>query len=215
MTLADKAAERAIRDEIQRVYPRRGILGEEHGGKAGTDGLTWIIDPIDGTRAFIIGQLHWGVLIALNDGERPVVGVMHQPYTGETFVGSRLGAEFRRGSSSTPLKVREWPASRRCDRLGRRSRDVHRPRRTRRVSRGRCQSPDAPLQRRLLFVLHGCCRLHRSGHRIGPEALRHPTAHPDHRVRRRPCDKLVRAGYTAMTAAKSSPLAITICTKSP
>ena len=49
------------------------------------------------------------MLIALNDGERPVVGVMHQPYTGETFVGSRLGAEFRRGSSSTPLKVRECP----------------------------------------------------------------------------------------------------------
>ena len=109
VTLADKAAERVIRDEIQRVYPRHGILGEEHGAKAGTDGLTWIIDPIDGTRAFIIGQLHWGVLIALNDGERPIVGVMHQPYTGETFVGSRLGAEIRRGSSTSPLKVRECP----------------------------------------------------------------------------------------------------------
>ena len=109
VTLADKAAERVIRDEIQRVYPRHGILGEEHGAKAGTDGLTWIIDPIDGTRAFIIGQLHWGVLIALNDGTRPVVGVMHQPYTGETFVGSRLGAEMRRGSSTSPLKVRECP----------------------------------------------------------------------------------------------------------
>ena len=85
VTLADKAAERAIRDEIQRVHPGHAILGEEHGVKAGTDGLTWIIDPIDGTRAFIIGQLHWGVLIALNDGTRPVVGVMHQPYTGETL----------------------------------------------------------------------------------------------------------------------------------
>jgi myo-inositol-1(or 4)-monophosphatase len=109
VTLADKEAERAIRDEIQRVHPGHAILGEEHGHKAGTDGLTWIIDPIDGTRAFIIGQLHWGVLIALNDGSRPVVGVMHQPYTGETFVGSRLGAEMRRGSSTTPLKVRECP----------------------------------------------------------------------------------------------------------
>lgn len=109
VTLADKEAERAIRDEIQRVHPGHAILGEEHGHKAGTDGLTWIIDPIDGTRAFIIGQLHWGVLIALNDGTRPVVGVMHQPYTGETFVGSRLGAEMRRGSSTTPLKVRECP----------------------------------------------------------------------------------------------------------
>ncbi|HYK65706.1 MAG TPA: histidinol-phosphatase [Patescibacteria group bacterium] len=107
VTLADRAAERAIRDEIQRVYPGHGIIGEEHGVLDGTDGLTWVIDPIDGTRAFIIGQLHWGVLIALNDGARPVVGVMHQPYTGETFVGSRFGAETRHAGRGTPLRVRQ------------------------------------------------------------------------------------------------------------
>jgi histidinol phosphatase-like enzyme (inositol monophosphatase family) len=107
VTLADRTAEQAIRDEIQRAYPGHGILGEEHGFAAGRDGLTWVIDPIDGTRAFIIGQLHWGVLIALNDGTRPVLGVMHQPYTGETFVGSRLGAELRHRGKSTPLHVRE------------------------------------------------------------------------------------------------------------
>src|SRR5260370_42642695 len=99
VTLADRAAEQVIRDEIKRVHPGHGILGEEHGFAAGTDGLTWVIDPIDGTRAFIIGQLHWGVLIALNDGALPVIGVMHQPYTGETFVGSRKGAALRRGGS--------------------------------------------------------------------------------------------------------------------
>ncbi|MGH7924809.1 MAG: histidinol-phosphatase [Candidatus Binatus sp.] len=109
VTLADRAAEQTIRDEIQRVHPGHGILGEEHGVRAGTDGLTWIIDPIDGTRAFIIGQLHWGVLIALNDGTRPVIGVMHQPYTGETFVGSRLGAELRRNGVASKLQVRECP----------------------------------------------------------------------------------------------------------
>jgi histidinol phosphatase-like enzyme (inositol monophosphatase family) len=107
VTLADRAAEQAIRDEIRRVYPSHGIIGEEHGVLDGTDGLTWVIDPIDGTRAFIIGQLHWGVLIALNDGSRPVVGLMHQPYTGETFVGSRLGAELRREGRRSPLRVRE------------------------------------------------------------------------------------------------------------
>ena len=109
VTLADRAAEQTIRDEIQHVYPGHGVLGEEHGFAVGTDALTWVIDPIDGTRAFIIGQLHWGVLIALNDGTRPVVGVMHQPYTGETFVGSRLGAELRHRGQSTPLHVRECP----------------------------------------------------------------------------------------------------------
>jgi histidinol phosphatase-like enzyme (inositol monophosphatase family) len=107
VTIADRAAERAIRDEIERVYPGHGILGEEHGAKAGRDGLTWVIDPIDGTRAFIIGQLHWGVLIALNDGERPVVGLMHQPFTGETFSGSRLGAQWRRGSERRSLRTRK------------------------------------------------------------------------------------------------------------
>jgi fructose-1,6-bisphosphatase/inositol monophosphatase family enzyme len=49
------------------------------------------------------------VLLALNDGVRPVVGVMHQPYTGEIFVGSRLGADLKRGDSSNPLRVRECP----------------------------------------------------------------------------------------------------------
>ena len=109
VTVADRAAEQAIRDEIQRVYPSHGIFGEEHGSVAGRDGLTWVIDPIDGTRAFIIGQLHWGVLIALNDGTHPAVGVMHQPYTGETFVGSRLRAELRCRGQSMPLHVRECP----------------------------------------------------------------------------------------------------------
>ncbi|MGH7780819.1 MAG: histidinol-phosphatase [Candidatus Binataceae bacterium] len=106
VTIADRSAETAIRDEIARVYPGHGILGEEHGSKPARDGLTWVIDPIDGTRAFVIGQLHWGVLIALNDGERPVVGLMHQPFTGETFVGSRLGAEWRRGSERRALRTR-------------------------------------------------------------------------------------------------------------
>jgi histidinol phosphatase-like enzyme (inositol monophosphatase family) len=106
VTIADRAAEQAIRDEIARVYPGHGILGEEHGSVASRDGLTWVIDPIDGTRAFVIGLLHWGVLLALNDGTRPVVGVMHQPYVSETFIGSSLGAELRRGDLVRPLKTR-------------------------------------------------------------------------------------------------------------
>ncbi len=109
VTIADRNAEQAIRDEISRRYPNHGIHGEEHGMAQGSDRFTWVIDPIDGTRAFILGLLHWGVLIALNDGERPIVGVVHQPYTGETFVGSRLGAELRRGGQSRPLRVRKCP----------------------------------------------------------------------------------------------------------
>jgi histidinol phosphatase-like enzyme (inositol monophosphatase family) len=107
VTIADRDAEQAIRNEISRTYPGHGIHGEEHGVKPGRDRFTWVIDPIDGTRAFILGLLHWGTLIALNDGERPIVGVMHQPYTGETFFGSRLGAEFEHGVTRRPLRVRK------------------------------------------------------------------------------------------------------------
>jgi myo-inositol-1(or 4)-monophosphatase len=107
VTAADREAERVIRDEILRVYPRHGIVGEEFGSTRGSEPFTWMIDPIDGTRAFIAGLLHWGVLVALNDGARPIVGAMHQPYTRETFFGTRDGAQMRRESQSMPLQVRK------------------------------------------------------------------------------------------------------------
>lgn len=109
VTIADRDAEQAIRDEIARVYPGHSIHGEEHGLKNGSDHFKWVLDPIDGTRAFILGLLHWGTLIALNDGERPIVGVMNQPYTGEVFIGSRLGAVFKHAGQSRPLRVRRCP----------------------------------------------------------------------------------------------------------
>jgi len=111
VTVADRAAETAIRAEIARVYPGHGIIGEEHGTIAGKDGFTWVIDPIDGTRAFIIGQLHWGTLIALSDSSGPIVGVMRQPYTDETFVGAPGLAELRRGDAHTVLRTRK------CERI--------------------------------------------------------------------------------------------------
>jgi myo-inositol-1(or 4)-monophosphatase len=91
VTIADRNAEAAIRREIRRVYPQHGLLGEEYGLEPGDDRRTWLIDPIDGTRAFILGQLHWGTLLALNDGARPILGLMHQPFTTETFVGTAEG----------------------------------------------------------------------------------------------------------------------------
>ena len=106
VTVADREAEAAIRREIRRVYPDHGVLGEEHGLDAGSSRYTWVIDPIDGTRAFVLGQLHWGTLIALNDGSAPIVGIMRQPYTGETFIGSAAGAELRRGDITTRLEAR-------------------------------------------------------------------------------------------------------------
>lgn len=106
VTIADRTAEEVVAREISRVYPEHSIHGEEHGRSRGVSPLTWVIDPIDGTRAFILGQLHWGTLIALNDGSRPVLGVMHQPYVAETFAGSPLGAFVRRGGHERALRTR-------------------------------------------------------------------------------------------------------------
>jgi myo-inositol-1(or 4)-monophosphatase len=105
VTEADRGAERVIRRAIQAKFPGHGLCGEEYGYEPG-NGLTWVIDPIDGTRAFTTGMLHWGVLLALFDGETPVVGVMHQPFTGEFFCGDGRTAEYRRGDQARALRVR-------------------------------------------------------------------------------------------------------------
>jgi histidinol phosphatase-like enzyme (inositol monophosphatase family) len=109
VTEADRAAEAVIRAAIQQRYPHHGIYGEEHGRRAGSAPYTWVIDPIDGTRSFILGQLHWGTLIALNDGVRPIVGVMHQPYVDESFVAVDGRAEWRRGAARRALQTRPCP----------------------------------------------------------------------------------------------------------
>ena len=106
VTEADRAAEQFIRTRIRSRYPDHGILGEEGGHEGADKPFTWIIDPIDGTRAFVLGQLHWGTLLGLAELGVPRVGVMHQPYVGETFVGSRLGAELRSRAGRLSLRSR-------------------------------------------------------------------------------------------------------------
>ncbi len=87
VTEADRAAEAAIRSALARLRPQDGMLGEELGNQVGESGLTWIVDPIDGTRGYLSGTPTWGVLIALADAGGPVLGVIDQPYIGERFWG--------------------------------------------------------------------------------------------------------------------------------
>lgn len=87
VTVADRASETAIRDVIRRRRPHDGILGEEFAAASGTSGLTWVVDPIDGTRAYISGTPTWGVLVAVSDASGPLLGVIDQPYIGERFIG--------------------------------------------------------------------------------------------------------------------------------
>ena len=107
VTAADREAEVVIRSAIQKAFPDHGIRGEEHGAERGSSRYTWVIDPVDGTRSFITGQLHWGLLIALHDGAHVVCGVMHQPYVGETFLAARGGpARFRHGDTERTIATR-------------------------------------------------------------------------------------------------------------
>ena len=85
VTEADKGGERAIRAIIERDRPDDGIMGEEYGEKPGKNGLRWVLDPVDGTRAFITGRHEWGSLIALEENEVPVLGILDQPVLGERY----------------------------------------------------------------------------------------------------------------------------------
>jgi histidinol phosphatase-like enzyme (inositol monophosphatase family) len=106
VTEADRAAEAAMRDILARRRPDDAILGEEMGHKAGTSGLTWVLDPIDGTRAFLSGTPTWGVLVAVSDASGPRLGVIDQPWTGERFVGG-LGEAWADGPAGrVPLRSR-------------------------------------------------------------------------------------------------------------
>jgi myo-inositol-1(or 4)-monophosphatase len=102
VTAADREAEAAMRALIRAERPHDGILGEEHGLDEGANDFRWVLDPIDGTRAFITGRPTWGTLIALEKNGRRVLGIIDQPVLNERFVGYRGRAEF-----SSPRGMRE------------------------------------------------------------------------------------------------------------
>lgn len=107
VTIADRACERALREILARKRPFDGILGEEEADVESKSGLTWVIDPIDGTRAFMSGMPCWGVLIAVNEGAAPVYGIVDQPFTEERLIG---------GFNTASYEHRENPATQLCTR---------------------------------------------------------------------------------------------------
>ncbi|MBF0876299.1 inositol monophosphatase family protein [Gluconobacter cerevisiae] len=87
VTIADRQAEQAMRDILAERLPEHSILGEES-GISGTNGdWLWVLDPIDGTRAFLTGRPTFGTLISLFHKGRPVLGLIDQPVTGERWIG--------------------------------------------------------------------------------------------------------------------------------
>ncbi len=106
VTEADRSAERIIRELIEKTYPEHGIIGEEYGTKRGTSAYEWVLDPIDGTRAFVIGMPTWTTLIGLYRDGKPLLGIMNQPFVGELFFGNPQGAWHSHGGQTHPLHVR-------------------------------------------------------------------------------------------------------------
>lgn len=106
VTVADRAAEQAMRDVLAARRPNDAILGEEYGAQSGTSGLTWVLDPIDGTRGFVAGTPTWGVLIAVGGDDGPVFGLIDQPYIGERFWGADGKAWLRGPAGERALATR-------------------------------------------------------------------------------------------------------------
>lgn len=99
VTIADKQAELAIKKVVQQAFPDHGFFGEEFGHELGCDSPDqvahtnkplWVVDPIDGTRAYITGMPLWGTLIAVYDGNDVVLGMLEQPILRERFIGTSL-----------------------------------------------------------------------------------------------------------------------------
>lgn len=106
VTAADRGAERVIARALKARFPGHSITGEEFGSSQSGSRYRWVVDPIDGTRAFIMGSPLWGTLIGLLDGAEPVLGIMDQPFTGERFYSGEKTSHLRRNGKTATLKTR-------------------------------------------------------------------------------------------------------------
>lgn len=107
VTEGDREAERAIRKLIGEEFPDHGILGEEFGSYNLPNSHCWVIDPIDGTRAFISGLPLWGTLVGLLEDGDAVAGMMSQPFTGELFYATSGAAHYEGPGGPRALKTRD------------------------------------------------------------------------------------------------------------
>ncbi len=106
VTIADRESEQAMRDILAARRPQDGILGEEFAAVTGTSGLTWVLDPIDGTRGYLSGTPTWGVLISVADATGPIYGIIDQPFIGERFEGGLGRAEVNGPMGHRGLRAR-------------------------------------------------------------------------------------------------------------
>lgn len=106
VTEGDRAGEAAMRHLIRTTFPGHGIIGEEYGAENADAEHVWVLDPIDGTKAFIAGIPVWGTLIGLARNGSPAFGMMHQPFTREMFWGDGARARYEGPAGARNLLVR-------------------------------------------------------------------------------------------------------------
>lgn len=106
VTIADKSAEKYLRDELQKLFPDDGFLGEEYGDEPGKSGFKWIIDPIDGTRCFIRKIPHWATLIGLDYHGEIVAGIAYEPCFDRMYKASKGSGAF---CDTEPIRVSGIP----------------------------------------------------------------------------------------------------------
>jgi myo-inositol-1(or 4)-monophosphatase len=112
VTAADREAEEVMRAIVAELFPDHGVIGEEFvAHNPGADRI-WIVDPIDGTRSFIMGLPLWGTLVGFSEQGRPIIGLLDQPYIGERFWNDRNAAWFRGPAGLVRCTTRK------CQRLG-------------------------------------------------------------------------------------------------
>jgi inositol-phosphate phosphatase/L-galactose 1-phosphate phosphatase/histidinol-phosphatase len=105
VTVADREAERVMREMLSAQVPQHGVIGEEFGSDRPDAEWVWVLDPIDGTKAFISGQPTFGTLIALLHNGEPILGVIDQPVLHERWIGTAEGTTFN--GESTAVRRQE------------------------------------------------------------------------------------------------------------
>ena len=109
VTQADLASEEVMTKLIKMARPDDSVIGEEKGATPGSSPYSWVLDPIDGTRAFISGSPVWTVLVSLNKNNKPILGIIYQPFTREMFIGGLGVSQFIGDKCELETKSRYCP----------------------------------------------------------------------------------------------------------
>ncbi len=127
VTEADVSAERQMRKILSASWPEHGVIGEELANTNPDAAIKWVLDPIDGTRSFILGYPTWGTLIGVTQNAKPIAGMMAQPYTGERFWADENQSYMRAGANAADQILKTRPCTNLSDAILTTTHPIHFP----------------------------------------------------------------------------------------